>query len=154
MNLIFPNPFQHILSEKISTIGIATTLNIPGDTNFCIGASDGCLANLGSDAITNRNSSTYNRYQWRRKNCVFPHAIVNYSAMIFNYVLDDSTFISGGPVNNGGNILKWMFKTFLKQSSPTNVITKIFLGKLKNTSRLPRANFFTLFIWRACTYLG
>ncbi len=38
--------------------------------------------------------------------------------MIFNYVLDKNTFISGGPVNNGGNVLQWLFKTFLNNKHP------------------------------------
>src|SRR5678815_614850 len=38
--------------------------------------------------------------------------------MIFNYVLDHETFISGGAVNNGGNVLKWVFHTFLNNKDP------------------------------------
>jgi len=98
---------------------ISATLNIPEETSFCIGASDGCLANLGSDAITKGTAAlTIGTSGAVRIACSRP--IVNYSAMIFNYVLDDSTFISGGPVNNGGNVLKWIFKTFLNNQSPTN----------------------------------
>src|SRR5690606_15551733 len=42
-------PTAH-LRNKVN-FEIATILNIPVDTNFCIGASDGCLANIGSYAI-------------------------------------------------------------------------------------------------------
>ncbi len=51
--------------------------------------------------------------------------------MIFNYVLDDSTFISGGPVNNGGNVLKWMFKTLAKNSSPSDEDYKNIFNEIK-----------------------
>jgi gluconokinase len=33
-------------------------------------------------------------------------------------VLDKQTFICGGPVNNGGNIMDWLFETFLKNIDP------------------------------------
>jgi gluconokinase len=45
--------------------------------------------------------------------------VINFDAMIFNYVLDEKTFISGGPINNGGNVLKWLFKTFLNNADPS-----------------------------------
>ncbi|HEY5408992.1 MAG TPA: gluconokinase [Ginsengibacter sp.] len=118
---------QSQLSEPVTTDfiraeikgEIAATLHIPQNTRFCIGASDGCLANLGSDAVGQGTAAlTIGTSGAVRIACSRP--ILNYSAMIFNYVLDDSTFISGGPVNNGGNVLKWMFQTFLNNSSPTD----------------------------------
>ncbi len=99
--------------------GMAVLLNVPENTSFCIGASDGCLANLGSDAI-NPGTAALTIGTSGAVRIASPAPLINYSAMIFNYVLDDSTFISGGPVNNGGNVLKWMFKTFLNNLSPTN----------------------------------
>jgi gluconokinase len=109
---------------------VATTIRISKDTPFCIGASDGCLANLGSNAIEAGTAAlTIGTSGAVRIAC--PHAIINYSAMIFNYVLDNSTFISGGPVNNGGNILKWMFKTFLNNSSPTDDEYKNIFGQIE-----------------------
>ncbi len=108
----------HFIRKDINR-KIAAILNIPEDTSFCIGASDGCLANLGSDAIEQGTAAlTIGTSGAVRISSPVP--LINYNAMIFNYVLDDSTFISGGPVNNGGNILKWMFKTFLNNSSPTD----------------------------------
>jgi gluconokinase len=97
---------------------IAATLHIPADTIFCIGASDGCLANIGSyatepgiAALTIGTSGAVRIASVNRVN--------NYSAMIFNYVLDHKTFICGGPVNNGGNVLKWVFHTFLNNKNPS-----------------------------------
>jgi len=87
-------------------------LHIAADTTFCIGASDGCLANVGSHAMRpgiaalTIGTSGAVRIAGTKK-------VYNYGAMIFNYVLDKKTFISGGAVNNGGNVLKWLFETFL-----------------------------------------
>jgi gluconokinase len=98
---------------------IAATLNIPADTNFCIGASDGCLANIGSNAIKKGIAAlTIGTSGAVRIGCDKP--VINYDAMIFNYVLDSKTFISGGPINNGGNVMKWLFATFLKNNSPSD----------------------------------
>jgi gluconokinase len=109
---------------------VATSIQIPKNTSFCIGASDGCLANLGSNAIEQGTASlTIGTSGAVRIAC--RHPIINYSAMIFNYVLDNSTFISGGPVNNGGNVLKWMFKTFLNNSSPTDNDYKIIFAQIE-----------------------
>ncbi len=108
----------HFIRKNINP-DTAAILNIPEDTNFCIGASDGCLANLGSDAVK-AGTAALTIGTSGAVRIASPVPIINYSAMIFNYVLDDSTFISGGPVNNGGNILKWMFGTFLNNSSPTD----------------------------------
>jgi len=95
-------------------------LSVSPASTFCIGASDGCLANLGSDALRPGTAAvTIGTSGAVRVASARP--ITDYDAMIFNYVLDEHTFISGGPVNNGGNVLKWMFKTFLEVMSPKEV---------------------------------
>ncbi len=112
-----PVPTNFIRNDV--NVGYARILGIKPDTQFCIGASDGCLANLGSDAIEpgaaalTIGTSGAVRIAGRKP-------IVTYKTMVFNYLLDDTTFISGGPVNNGGNVLKWMFKTFLNNASPSD----------------------------------
>jgi len=116
-NLSKPVPTDFIRNDV--TPGYAKILGIKPDTQFCIGASDGCLANLGSDAIEPGTAAlTIGTSGAVRIAGTEP--IVNYKTMVFNYLLDDTTFISGGPVNNGGNVLKWMFKTFLNISSPSD----------------------------------
>lgn len=109
---------------------IALTLHIPADTTFCIGASDGCLANIGSYAIepgiaalTIGTSGAARIASAKR--------VDNYSAMIFNYVLDRNTFISGGPINNGGNVLKWLFQTFLNNKDPSETDYDVFFKTIE-----------------------
>ncbi|MDV3308419.1 MAG: gluconokinase [Cyclobacteriaceae bacterium] len=81
---------------------------------FIVGGGDGCLANLGSNAITRgiacltigtsgaiRVASSAPRY--------------DFSSMTFNYILDEKTFICGGPINNGGVILQWYLSDLLGQ---------------------------------------
>ena len=113
------------LSENVSTdfirddlnAPVAGILNIPANTQFCIGASDGCLANLGSFAMESGTAAiTIGTSGAVRIANATP--VVNFGAMIFNYVLDTKTFICGGPVNNGGNVFDWMMKSFLQIQEP------------------------------------
>ncbi len=97
---------------------IAEELNIPAGTRFCIGASDGCLANIGSHAV-NKKIAAVTIGTSGAVRIANTSPIYNFEAMIFNYVLDEETFICGGPVNNGGNVLEWMMKQFLKNEKPS-----------------------------------
>jgi gluconokinase len=95
----------------------ASLLNISTGTSFCIGASDGCLANVGSYAIERGIAAitigTSGAVRISNSSPVF-----NCPTMTFNYLLDDKNFICGGAVNNGGNVLKWLFKNFLNIINP------------------------------------
>ncbi|MEP7230017.1 MAG: gluconokinase [Ginsengibacter sp.] len=108
---------------------VGEELGIGSDTNFCIGASDGCLANIGSFALDKGTAAitigTSGAVRVASHNPVF-----NFNAMIFNYVLDDNTFICGGPVNNGGNILNWMVGSFLKIENPDEDVYNSFFKKV------------------------
>ncbi|WP_316832695.1 gluconokinase [Pedobacter aquatilis] len=79
------------------------------DTNFVIGASDGCLANLGSEATTNGIAAlTIGTSGALRLASDKP--IYNPAGMTFSYILDGQTYVCGGPVNNGGIALQWLMK--------------------------------------------
>ncbi|HEY4196727.1 MAG TPA: gluconokinase [Mucilaginibacter sp.] len=80
----------------------------PG-TLFVIGASDGCLANLGSMAIKPGIASiTIGTSGAVRVASNKP--LPNVNAMTFSYILDKETFICGGPINNGGVAMQWWLK--------------------------------------------
>ncbi|MEO8764332.1 MAG: gluconokinase [Ginsengibacter sp.] len=97
----------------------ASTLNVPADTIFCIGSSDGCLANIGSYSMQHGVAAlTIGTSGAVRITGNKP--VVNYGAMIFNYPIDKKTFISGGAINNGGSVLKWVFQTLLNKKDPVN----------------------------------
>ncbi|WP_428331051.1 gluconokinase [Mucilaginibacter sp.] len=94
---------------------IAAILQLNTDTHFIIGASDGCCANLGSFVTTADVASlTIGTSGAIRVTSMQP--VYNYEAMIFNYLLNASTFICGGAVNNGGIALNWLLKTFLNKN--------------------------------------
>lgn len=93
-----------------SLAGTITGLSL--DTSFVIGASDGCLANLGSystrDGIAALSIGTSGAVR-----VVSNRPIFSSEAMTFSYCLDENTFICGGPVNNGGIAMQWLLKDFL-----------------------------------------
>ena len=106
------------LSEPVSThytqkypADRADHLLHPG-TPVTISASDGCLANLGSmadqpgiAAITIGTSGAVRVGSDR--------PLPNETAMTFSYILDEKTFICGGPINNGGIAMQWWLKNFI-----------------------------------------
>jgi len=85
-------------------------MGIDTSTPFLIGSSDGCLATLGSFAnepgTVSLTIGTSGAVRVTRDS-----PVLNFSAMIFNYLLDENTFVCGGPSNNGGVALRWYAET-------------------------------------------
>jgi gluconokinase len=76
------------------------------------GASDGCLANLGSGAMEpGLLALTIGTSGAVRMTVNEPKP--DPGGRTFNYVLLPGTFVTGGPVNNGGIILKWFAEQIL-----------------------------------------
>ncbi len=89
-------------------------LSIDSNIPFIIGGSDGCMANVGSFSIDPGVAAlTIGTSGAIRVANATP--TVNVDTMPFNYRLDENTFITGGPVNNGGIALKWYVESFLKK---------------------------------------
>jgi gluconokinase len=92
---------------------------LPPETPFIIGGSDGCLANLGSLAIVPGVAAlTIGTSGAVRISHDTP--IYNFSAMTFNYCLDERLYICGGPVNNGGIVIQWFLKNILQRAEPAD----------------------------------
>jgi gluconokinase len=92
----------------------AKMFGVDPHTPFIIGASDGCLAHIGSNAFnTGDVSLTIGTSGAVRMMIDKPATDVR--DRIFNYVLTDNMYISGGSLNNGGNVMQWFAKNFLKK---------------------------------------
>ncbi|WP_423149194.1 gluconokinase [Rubrolithibacter danxiaensis] len=83
---------------------------------FIIGASDGCLANLGSFA-TEPGKGAVTIGTSGAVRIASDKPIFNYSAMTFNYLLKKNKFICGGAINNGGNAVQWYIKNILNEEA-------------------------------------
>jgi len=96
---------------------LATSLGLDKNTPFIIGASDGCCANLGSFVTAPGVASlTIGTSGAVRITSGVP--VIDTDAMIFNYLLNDNTFVCGGAINNGGNVLDWLLKTIMDKKRP------------------------------------
>jgi gluconokinase len=90
-------------------------MGLSGDIPWIIGASDGCLANLGSNVMDSSVLSlTIGTSGAVRKTVTtnFPDAY----GRTFHYLLDENTLVTGGATNNGAILLQWFAEKFLKQS--------------------------------------
>ena len=91
---------------------ITKILGIKEALLWMIGANDGCLANLGSGANQPKTAAlTIGTSGAVRITSSKP--LYNFTAMTFNYILDEQTYICGGAINNGGLILNWLLEKFM-----------------------------------------
>lgn len=98
-----PVPVEHLLFLQKNQ---AAYLQLDEKTPLIVGASDGCLAQWGSDAlsgdditITLGTSAAVRVASSRRE--IDPHG------KVFNYILNDRKFICGGATNCGSALLTW-----------------------------------------------
>ncbi|MBO9639165.1 MAG: gluconokinase [Siphonobacter aquaeclarae] len=80
---------------------------LPAGTPLIIGASDGCLANLGTGAIVPGRLAITIGTSGAVRVCS-PDAATDPLMRTFTYVLDEGTYIVGGGTNSGGVILQWI----------------------------------------------
>lgn len=92
---------------------IAAELDIPADTKFVAGASDGCLAQLGSNALDAGHASLTIGTSGAVRMTI-PAAMTDEHNRLFTYVLTAGHFVIGGAINNGGVLLQWYLDKFLK----------------------------------------
>jgi len=116
------------LSEAVSTYHIEkipanNQAELPEGTSLIMGASDGCLANLGSGAIhTGSMAVTIGTSAAVRISS--DKAYSDPMMRTFCYVLDDKTVILGGPSNNGAVIFEWLMNTFFPNEEYDSVFSE------------------------------
>ncbi len=92
---------------------VAAELGIPADTPFIIGGSDGCLAQLGSRALDPGHATlTIGTSGALRMAASRPQTDAH--GRLFTYLLTDDVYITGGATNNGGALLQWLVRDFLR----------------------------------------
>ncbi|HRP30565.1 MAG TPA: gluconokinase [Agriterribacter sp.] len=87
------------------------------DIPFIVGSSDGCLANTGSGVIQPYEAALTIGTSGAVRTTVTTPALRE--PALFCYPFAKNTYIKGGAVNNGGNVLNWFAECFLQQSIPT-----------------------------------
>ncbi|MBU5465442.1 gluconokinase [Virgibacillus sp. MSJ-26] len=103
------------LSRLVSTEEIFTGCNsvlaeemgILDTTHFVIGASDGVLSNIGVDAIQKGEVAVTIGTSGAIRT-VISEPKTDSKGRIFCYALTEDHWVIGGPVNNGGMVLRWI----------------------------------------------
>jgi gluconokinase len=90
---------------------IARRTKLPAGTPFVIGANDGVLANLGVGAIRPGTVAVTIGTSGAIRTAV-EKPVTDPHGRLFCYVLAPGVWIMGGPVNNGGMILRWLRDEF------------------------------------------
>jgi len=129
------------LSELVPTteifnncnVGIASKLGIDPKTSFVIGASDGVLSNIGVNAIGKGEVAVTIGTSGAIRT-VIDRPQTDEKGRIFCYALTEKHWVIGGPVNNGGMVLRWIRDEFASSEvetakrlgiDPYEVLTKI-----------------------------
>jgi len=119
-SLSFAGIDENYLSEPVPVTHAETALlpeyaarfKLSGKLTFYIGASDGCLAILGSGATRPDEAAlTIGTSGAVRKMSDKP--LQDKQGRLFNYLLTENLFMSGGGTNNGGIVLKWFAENIL-----------------------------------------
>lgn len=108
--LASPVPVDYILNMPSQKI--AALMQIPEDTPFVIGGSDGCLANLGVGAISPGVASVTVGTSGAIR-VASSQANKEKKQRLFTYLLRPNEYIIGGAVNNGGVLRNWFRDNFL-----------------------------------------
>ncbi|MCM3006420.1 gluconokinase [Priestia koreensis] len=102
-------PTTHYL--KLPNDPHESPLNLLSGTPFVVGASDGVLSNLGLAAsepgVVVATIGTSGAIR-----TVVDKPVVDPKGRMFCYALTDKKWVIGGPVNNGGMILRWVMEEF------------------------------------------
>jgi len=124
-------PTTHIL--KGMKRRYATLMGIDEDTPIVVGASDGVLSNLGVNAFKKGEVAVTIGTSGAIRT-VIDQPRTDYKGRIFCYVLTENHYVIGGPVNNGGVVLRWLRDELLASEvetakrlgvDPYDVLTKI-----------------------------
>ncbi len=98
---------------------LARSLGLTAGLPFVIGSSDGCLANLGSQAVRpGETTLTIGTSGAVRMTTASPR--YDPQERIFNYILSGRTYVCGGATNNGGNVLQWYAQQFMGRKTAPN----------------------------------
>ncbi|WP_439489494.1 gluconokinase [Algoriphagus sp.] len=87
------------------------SLGLPDGVKIIIGSSDGCLATLGGGAWE-IDKATITIEDSGAVRVVSETVLEDSKQRLFNYLLTDKYYISGGPTNNGGVAFEWFAKQF------------------------------------------
>jgi gluconokinase len=112
------NRLSRIVSTGFMHRGIvqeyASYTNTDATVPLIAGASDGCLANIGSNAMEPGDLSITIGTSGAVR-VVTDKPATDAHSRVFNYILDEQYYVCGGPLNNGGVLIEWYAAHFLQR---------------------------------------
>lgn len=112
---LLPTPCSPLtIFKNLSTV-YSLKLGIDSTTPFIIGSSDGCLANVGSHCYDDTMICVTIGTSGAARS-IITSAAYKFEPGNFAYNLLDGELLIGGPINNGGILLKWYAENFIGRS--------------------------------------
>ena len=102
--------FYQLFEEYVIDQSMASSTGMMGideDPPIVVGASDGVLSNLGVNAFKKGEVAVTIGTSGAIRT-VIDQPRTDYKGRIFCYVLTENHYVIGGPVNNGGVVLRWL----------------------------------------------
>ena len=88
-----------------------TLLGLHDKVKLLVGSSDGCMATLGA-GVWNDGNATVTLEESGAIRVVGKEVLQDEKQRLFNYVLTEGNYVSGGPTNNAGSAFEWYAKQF------------------------------------------
>lgn len=118
--------------RSLSAHPLMDVLKLEKPLHIVVGSSDGCCANLGS-AVTDDNKAALTIGTSAAVRVTSDAPVYNFKAMTFNYLLDEKTYVCGGPLNNGGIAINWAIEKFLNKLEPEAADYDYFFSQVEAT---------------------
>lgn len=104
---------------------LARDLGLPLKTQVIAGASDGALANLGVGAVR-AGSLALSIGTSGAVRAMVNQPELDPEGRLFCYVVDKAHYIVGGPINNGGILLRWLQNVFFMEDQESLPVDALF----------------------------
>jgi gluconokinase len=88
-----------------------TSLGLHDKVKIIIGSTDGCMATLGA-GVWDDGKATVTIEESGAIRVVGKKVLQDEKQRLFNYVLTEGNYVSGGPTNNAGSAFEWYAKQF------------------------------------------
>ena len=88
-----------------------TSLGLHDKVKLIIGSSDGCMATLGA-GVWGDGKATVTLEESGAVRVVGKEVLQDKNQRLFNYLLSEGHYVSGGPTNNAGSVFEWYAKQF------------------------------------------
>jgi gluconokinase len=104
-----PVPINYCPGKLLNQYRVS--LGVPAATKILVGSSDGCFATLGA-GVWDEHKATITIEDSAAVRVIGRDVLSDDKRRLFNYVLDDAHYVSGGPSNSGGVVFEWFAKQF------------------------------------------